>query len=133
MSSRNIESILLEHRTFPPSAEFTSRASLKPADLEALHRRASEDHVGFWADLAREELVWHKPFTVALEDSNAPNYGWFTDGQLNVSYNCIDVHLKDRADATALIFEGEPGDTRKLTFRELHAQVCRFANALKEQ
>ncbi|MGH8322587.1 MAG: acetate--CoA ligase, partial [Steroidobacteraceae bacterium] len=70
---------------------------------------------------------------VTLDDSSAPNYRWFTDGRLNVSYNCLDVHLAERGEKTALIFEGEPGDVRRLSYRELHAQVCRFANALKAQ
>ena len=80
-----------------------------------------------------QELAWHKPFTVTLDESRAPNYRWFTDGQLNVSFNCLDVHLDDRGDKTAIIFEGEPGDTRRLSYRELHAEVCAFANALKAQ
>ena len=67
----------------------------------------------------------------SLDDSRAPNYRWFTDGQLNVSYNCLDVHLAERGHKTAIIFEGEPGDVRRLTYRELHAEVCRFANALQ--
>ncbi len=130
MSAQSIESVLLENRVFEPPADFTSRARIRPADLEELHRRAEADHVGFWADLARQELHWHEPFTVALDDSEAPNYRWFTDGRLNVSYNCLDVHLAERGEKTAIIFEGEPGDIRKLTYRELHAEVCRFANAL---
>ena len=133
MPDKNIESALLEERTFPPAAEFVSRAQLKAADLEALRKRAASDPLKFWADLARQELDWHKPFTVTLDDSAAPNYRWFTDGQLNVSYNCLDVHLGERGHKTAIIFEGEPGDTRRLSYRELHAEVCRFANALRAQ
>ena len=97
-------------------------ARLKPKDLEALQRKAAQDHVGFWADLAREQLAWHKPFTIALDDHQAPNYRWFTDGELNVSYNCLDVHLEERGHKTAIIFVGEPGDTRRLTYRELHCR-----------
>jgi len=133
MSEKNIKSILQEERTFAPPAAFTARARIKPADLEALHRRAREDHVGFWADLARQELKWHVPFTRALDDSRAPNFRWFTDGKLNASVNCLDVHLAERGHKTAVIFEGEPGDVRRLSYRELHAEVCRFANALKAQ
>jgi acetyl-CoA synthetase len=133
MANRNIESALLESRTFQPPLDFTARARIKPSDLEALHAAAAADHVGFWADQARRELVWHEPFTVALDDSNAPNFRWFTDGRLNVSFNCLDVHLAERGDKTAIIFEGEPGDTRRLSFRELHGEVCRLANALKSQ
>jgi acetyl-CoA synthetase len=133
MAQANIESVLLEKRQFPPPREFSGQAKLKKADLEALHRRAAEDHVGFWADLARSELLWHRPFSVAFDDSKAPNFRWFTDGMLNVSHNCLDVHLAERGHKTAIEFEGEPGDTRRLSYAELHAEVCRFANALLAQ
>lgn len=133
MASKNIVSVLQEERTFSPATEFSARARVKPADLERLRRRAADDPSGFWAQLARQEISWHTPFTVALDDSSAPNYRWFTDGRLNVSFNCLDVHLAQRGDRTAIIFEGEPGDTRRLSYRELHAQVCRLANALKAQ
>jgi acetyl-CoA synthetase len=133
MADKNIESVLLEERTFPPSPAFTARAHVKSADAEALRKRAREDHVGFWTDLAAQELTWHTPFTVGLDATRAPNYRWFSDGRLNASYNCLDVHLNTRAEKTAVIFEGEPGDVRRLTYRELHAEVCRFANALKAQ
>ena len=130
-TDKNIESVLIEQRTFPPSPQFTARARIGPKDLESLRRRAAEDHVGFWADLASQELSWHRPFTVALDEARAPNYRWFTDGRLNASWNCLDAHLNERGHKTAVIFEGEPGDVRRLSYRELHADVCRFANALK--
>jgi acetyl-CoA synthetase len=133
MADKNIQSVLLEKRTFPPPPAFAARARIKPADLESLRKRARDDHVGFWADLASQELTWHTPFTVTLDDTHAPNYRWFSDGRLNASYNCLDVHLNERGHKTAVIFEGEPGDVRRLSYRELHAQVCRFANALKAQ
>ena len=133
MADKNIQSILLEKRTFTPPPGFAARARVKPADLETLRKRARDDHVGFWADLASQELTWHTPFTVALDDTQAPNYRWFGDGRLNASYNCLDVHLNERGHKTAVIFEGEPGDVRRLSYRELHAEVCRFANALKSQ
>ena len=133
MASQSIESVLHEERTFRPSAEFAASARIGLAELTALRREAAGDHAGFWARLAREELVWQTPFTVALDDSNAPNYSWFTDGRLNVSFNCLDVHLAERAEKTAIIFEGESGDVRRLSYRELHAEVCRLANALKAQ
>jgi acetyl-CoA synthetase len=133
MASKNIVSVLQEERTFPPAAEFTAQARIKPADLERMRREAAEDPSGFWARLARQEISWHTPFTVTLDDSDAPNYRWFTDGRLNVSFNCLDVHLEQRGDKTAIIFEGEPGDTRRFSYRELHSEVCRFANALKAQ
>jgi acetyl-CoA synthetase len=133
MSSQNIKSVLVEERSFPPSAEFTAKARLKPADVAALRGEAAADHLGFWARQARSELRWHKPFTVTLDDSNAPNYRWFTDGELNVSHNCLDVHLEERGHKTAVTFVGEPGDIRHVSYRELHADVCRFANALLAQ
>ncbi len=131
--NKNIVSALLEERSFPPGAQFASHARIRPSDLDAMRQRSRQDPVAFWADLARRELTWHKPFTVALDDSQAPHYRWFTDGQLNVSFNCLDVHLAERGHKTAIIFEGEPGDTRRLSYRELHAEVCRFANALRSQ
>lgn len=131
MSQSNIQSVLNEARVFPPPAGFAAAARLQPVDLEALQRRADADPVGYWADLARGEIAWRKLFTRTLDDSSAPNYRWFTDGELNVSYNCLDVHLAEHGHRTAIIFEGEPGDVRRLTYRELHAEVCRFANALK--
>jgi acetyl-CoA synthetase len=133
MASANIESVLLEERSFPPPAEFAARACVQAADWERLQRAARADHVGFWADLARQELTWEKPFTIALDEAKAPNYRWFTDGRLNVSFNCLDVHLADRGHKTAIIFEGEDGATRRLSYRELHAEVCRFARVLQAQ
>jgi acetyl-CoA synthetase len=133
MSESSIRSVLLEEREFPPPAPFLARARLTAKELQALHARAEQDPNGFWADLARRELHWHTPFTVTLDDSKAPNYRWFTDGTLNVSWNCLDVQLAESGHKTALIFEGEPGDTRRLSYRELHADVCRFANALKSR
>jgi acetyl-CoA synthetase len=87
--------------------------------------------VAFWARLAREELAWQKPFTRALDDSKAPNYQWFTDGTLNVAVNCLDRHLEKRGDKIAIIGEGEKGDVRKLTYRQLHAAVGKLANAIQ--
>ena len=132
MSDKNIRSILTEERLFEPPADFAARARVKSADLAELRSRAAADPTGFWADLARSELVWDRPFTRTLDSSRAPHYRWFTDGQLNVSANCLDRHLETRGHKTALIFEGEPGDTRRLSWRELHAEVCRLANALKK-
>jgi len=131
VAQKDIQSVLHEDRVFPPSAQFQRQATLQPKDLAALHKKAAEDYVGFWADLAVSEIHWHRPFSVPLDDTDAPNYRWFSDGQLNASYNCLDVHLGTAADKIAIVFEGEPGDVRKLTYAELHAEVCRFANALK--
>ncbi|MBD3619051.1 MAG: acetate--CoA ligase [Chromatiales bacterium] len=131
--SENIESTLQENRLFEPSEAFQKNARIKAADLEAMYRKAETDHEGFWADLAREEIDWKQPFTTVLDDSKAPHFRWFTDGKLNVSYNCIDRHLAERGDQVAIVFEGEPGDVRRITFNELHSEVSRFANALKAQ
>ena len=133
VTQKNIESALNETREFRPPAAFAAQARLKPADVAALRARADADPVAYWSDLARAEITWHKPFTVTLDESQAPNYQWFADGELNVSWNCLDVHLATAGDRNAIVFEGEQGDSRTLTYRELHAEVCRFANALKTQ
>jgi len=132
MAQKDIQSVLQEDRVFPPSAEFRKHAALKETELQAMYAKAEHDYVGFWADLARAEIEWRRPFTVSLDDSRAPNYRWFADGQLNVSYNCLDVHLRERGEKVAILSEGEPGDVRRLTYTELHREVCRFANALKD-
>jgi acetyl-CoA synthetase len=133
MTDRNLESILHENRSFPPSAEFTANAGITAAEFAALNAEAKHDNVAFWARLARQELSWHTSFRQTLDDTQAPNYRWFADGILNASYNCLDVHLATRGDKPAIIFEGEPGDSHTLTYRQLTAEVCRFANALKAQ
>ena len=109
MSEQNIKSILLEERSFAPSPAFAARARIKPADLASLRERAREDHVGFWSELAAQELTWEVPFTRALDDSRAPNYRWFTDGQLNASVNCLDVHLEERGHKTRDHLRGRAG------------------------
>ncbi len=133
MAREDIKSVLQERRLFAPAEKFRKNANLKANMLERMYAKASEDYVGFWADLATQEIEWMRPFTVPLDDSDAPNYRWFVDGQLNVSHNCLDVHLASRGDKVAIVFEGEPGDVRKLTYADLHAEVCRCANALKER
>jgi acetyl-CoA synthetase len=129
--SENIESGLHEERRFPPPAEFAAKARIQPADAEALYRKAEEDYEGFWCDLAREKIDWKQTFTVGLDESRAPHFSWFTDGLMNVSYNCIDRHLATRGDKPAILFEGEPGDTRTLTYRQLYEEVGKLANALR--
>ncbi len=131
MDQSNIESALHEKRRFPPPAAFAERARLRTQDVQAMRHKAATDHVGFWADLARKSLYWHKPFTVTLDDSRAPNYRWYPDGQLNVSWNCLDIHLEARGEKSAIIFEDEAGEVRRLSYRELHAEVCRLANGIK--
>ena len=132
--SENIQSILVEDRLFPPQPEFSARAHIgSQAALAGLYAKAEADHAGFWGALAAREIDWVTPFTVTLEDAHAPFFRWFADGTLNVSYNCLDRHLADRADRPAILFEGERGDTRTLTYRDLHTEVSRFANALHAQ
>jgi acetyl-CoA synthetase len=126
---------LHESRMFSPSEQFVSNAAIAgmPA-YEKLCAEAAADYEGFWARLARENLEWHKPFTSVLDESDAPFYKWFKDGELNASYNCLDRNLKNgNADKTAIIFEADDGTVTRATYRELYERVCKFANGLKER
>ena len=124
--SVEIENLLSETRRFPPSQQFASQAIAKPE----LYDQAKNDRLGFWADRARE-LHWHKSFTQILDWSNPPFAKWFHDGELNVSYNCLDRHVEaGRGDRVALLFEGEPGDTRTYTYSQLLIEVKKAANVL---
>ena len=126
MSETSIDSLLHEDRRFPPSPEFAAAAVAQPH----LYEEARADRLGFWADRARE-LHWHRPFTQTLDWSNPPFARWFADGELNVAYNCLDRHvLAGNGDRVALHWEGEPGDTRSLTYAELTREVKRAANML---
>ncbi len=131
--SENIESVLHEERVFNPPEAFAANARIDKARLAELHEKAEKDYEGFWGDLAREEIDWHKPFTRILDDSNAPHFEWFNDGELNVSYNCIDRHLETRGDKAAIIWESDEGDSLTITYKDLHDRVAQFANALKAQ
>src|SRR5438093_6294511 len=127
-----IQSISSETRVFEPPREFVTQANLSKADFDALNASAEKDFAGFWEKLARETLLWHKPFTRTLDESNAPFYKWFDDGELNVSYNCLERNLENgNADKVAIIFEADDGAVTKRTYRALYPQVCRFANGLK--
>jgi len=128
----NIESVSHETRVFEPPKDFTARATITQAKFDQLNAAAAKDYPGFWAELAKSELMWRKPFTRSLDDSNAPFYKWFEDGELNVSYNCLDRNLENgNAEKTAIIFEADDGAVTRITYRELHARVCRFANGLR--
>jgi acetyl-CoA synthetase len=129
--SSDIASVLVENRVFPPSEDFVRQARLDPDKLSQLRDAALRDHVGFWAEQAKKQLGWQTPFRTALDDSQAPNYRWFHDGRLNASANCLDRHLLSKGDKVAIRFEGEKGDTRTYTYKQLHAEVCKLANALK--
>jgi len=122
-----------ETRIFPSPIEFAKSANLSGMDAyHAMCGDAERDYEGFWANLARENISWHKPFTKTLDESQAPFYKWFDDGQLNASYNCLDRNLQNgNAGKTAIIFEADGGEVTKLTYQELHARVCKFANGLK--
>ena len=128
-----IESVLQEQRLFPPPADLAARAAIGSMDAyRALCERAEVDPDGFWGEQARSQLHWFEPFHTVLDWSHPPFARWFEGGTTNLSVNCLDRHLTGpRADKTALIWEGEPGDSRSFTYRELHAEVCRAANALK--
>src|SRR5262245_19882009 len=127
-----IESVLQEDRAFPPSPEFVKQANVSGiAAYQALCDEAERDFEGFWGRLAKENVLWHKPFTRVLDESNAPFFKWFPDGELNASYDCLDRHLKTQGDKVAIIFEADDGKVTKVTYKQLHARVCKFANALK--
>ena len=132
MADATIESVLQEDRLFPPSAEFVKQANVSgAAAYQALCDEAGRDFEGFWGRLGGEHLLWHKPFTRVLDESNAPFFKWFHDGELNASYNCLDRHLKTQGDKTAIIFEADDGKVTKISYRQLYHKVCQFANALK--
>jgi len=127
----NIESILTETRLFAPDADFAAQANVSGIkQYQQLCAQAEADYEAFWADRAREFISWKKPFTHTLDESKAPFYRWFDDGLLNVSYNCLDRHLDSRGDQAALIFEADDGTVTDVTYRQLHARVCQFANGL---
>src|SRR4051812_15832331 len=132
--SSNIETVLQETRVFPPSPDFVKKANISGMDAyRKLVAEAERDFEGFWARLARENLIWSKPFTQVLDESNAPFFKWFHDGELNASYNCLDRHLKTQPGKVAIIFEADDGKVTKVTYKELYHRVCQFANALKAQ
>ena len=127
-----IESVLSETRVFPPPPELAKTANVPGmAAYEAMCKEAERDFEGFWAKHARETLLWHKPFTKTLDESNAPFFKWFYDGELNASYNCLDRHLKTQPDKVAIIFEADDGKVTRVTYKELYHRVCQLANALK--
>ena len=133
MSQPTIESILQEKRLFPPSAEFSQKAQIKSLEeYQQLYDKAKADPQKFWADLAETELHWFQKWDTVL-DWQPPFAKWFVGGKINISYNCLDRHLTTwRRNKAALIWEGEPGDSRTLTYAQLHREVCQFANVLKQ-
>jgi acetyl-CoA synthetase len=131
MAQADIESVLKEERVFEPPREFSARARIKSfAEYEQLYRKAEDDPEGFWAEMA-QELDWFKPWDKVLE-WNPPFAKWFVGGRTNIAHNCLDRHLTTaRKNKAAIIWEGEPGDERVLTYQTLHREVCKFANVLK--
>ena len=127
----NIESVLQEDRVFPPPREFSAQAHIKSeAELDSLRAEAHANPEAFWARMA-EELHWFKKWDTVLK-WNPPHAEWFGGGKINISYNCLDRHLATwRRNKAALIWEGEPGETRTYTYQQLHTEVCKFANVLK--
>ncbi|MDF0605050.1 acetate--CoA ligase [Neisseriaceae bacterium TC5R-5] len=127
-----LESILKETRSFSPSDDFRQKAIVSGMEsYNTLCEQANQDYEAFWANLARELITWHKPFSRVLDDSAAPFFKWFDDGELNVSYNCLDRHLAQHGHSTAIIFEADDGKVSHVSYSELHRRVCLFANGLK--
>ncbi|MEP6980800.1 MAG: AMP-binding protein, partial [Nakamurella sp.] len=125
-NAHTLDNLLAEDRTFPPRPEFADQANLGAEAYE----RAAINPDAFWSDEARR-LTWATPFTTALDWSDAPHARWFADGTLNVAHNCVDRHVEaGHGDRVAIHWEGEPGDSRTITYADLQKEVCRTANAL---
>ena len=127
--SETLENLLREDRSFPPSPDFVSAANAQPG----IHEEAEADWLGWWEQQARQRITWFSEPTVVLDDANPPFYRWFSDGTLNLSYNCLDRHVESGGgDKVAYHWIGEPGDTRTITYADLLDDVGRFANVLKD-
>ena len=131
-SSGQIDHVLIEDRLFPPPAEFTEKAVFSTTkQYDDMYRRAADDPAGFWGEQAKEHLHWFEPFNEVCR-WNAPNAEWFVGGKTNASYNCLDRQVEaGNGDRVAIIFEGEPGDTRKLTYADLLKEVCKCAEGFQ--
>ncbi|MYC85273.1 MAG: acetate--CoA ligase [Acidimicrobiia bacterium] len=128
MAERTIENLLQEDRIFRPSPAFAEQANAQPG----IHEQAAADPVAYWETQARNRVTWFREPTVLLDDSNPPFFKWFTDGELNMSYNCLDRHIEaGQGGKVAYYWEGEPGDERTITYQDLYEDVCRFANGLR--
>ena len=128
MNSESLENLMTESRLYPPSSDFAAQANAQPE----LYELAKKDRLKFWETQA-ERLTWHKKWNQTLDWSNAPFAKWFVGGELNVSYNCVDRHVESgHGDQIAIYFEGEPGDTRTITYSQLKDEVSKAANALIE-
>ncbi len=129
----SINNILEEKRIFEPSKEFSEKSNIKSfEELQSLKKQSLENPIKFWESFANSEIDWFEKFKTVLDRSNAPFFKWFKEGKLNITYNCLDRHIKNGiGNKTALIWEGEPGDNRKYSYQELLNEVCKAANALK--
>ena len=126
--SEKIENLLGENRTFDPPSGIVENANATKEWFDL----AEEDRLAYWQKQALERITWYKEPTEILDDSNAPFYKWFKDGELNLSYNCLDRHLETDGDRVAFYWEGEPGDTQEITYQDLYERVCKLSNGLKE-
>ena len=133
--SSTIESVLHENRVFEPSDSIKAGAAVSGmASYNAMCQQANDNPEAFWGQLARDTLTWHKPFSRVLDESKAPFFKWFDDGEINASYNCLDRHMGTPVEnKAAIIFEADDGTVTQVTYRELLAKVSQFANALKAQ
>jgi len=131
--SNSINNILEENRIFPPSKKFAENSNISTQEeLLNLKKQASDNPIKFWESFAKSELDWFEPFQTVLDNENAPFFKWFKEGKLNITNICLDRHIKSvLGGKTALIWEGEPGDSKKYTYEELLKEVCKAANALK--
>src|SRR5690242_196481 len=124
-----------DDKLYPVPVHPRRKPLLDEAQYHALYRRSVEDPEGFWAEQAKQLLQWDQSWERVLEwDYHRAHIRWFEGGRLNASFNCLDRHLKTRGDQTAILWEGdEPGDVRALSYRQLHAEVCRLGNVLKQR
>ena len=128
----SIKSLHTEDRIFYPSEKSSKNARVSDlSQYEKLCESFNKDYEGTWGKLAKELLIWDKPFTKTLNDTTPPFYKWFEDGKLNASYNCLDRHIKSQPNKIAIIFEADDGEVTKITYLELYERVCQFANGLK--
>ena len=132
MSDDLIESILNESRSFSPSKDFIDQANIDGKKAEKLKKQAAENYIEYWASLAKDQLQWFRPFKNILDESKAPNYEWFNDGEINASYNSLDVNVSKNPNKTAIIFETEDGKSEHITYKELLSKTSQFANGLKK-
>jgi len=131
-NSSPIDNVMQENRLFPPSEEFASKAAIGSLEqYQEIYDRAKDDPEGFWDEVGKNELHWFEPYSEVLQGDTS-NVKWYVGGKTNISYNCLDTNIAaGKGDRAAIIWEGEPGDQRTLTYNQLHAQVSRFSNALK--